>query len=90
MTSLVQRYITGWLVAGSFGLLVRKYWLRCSRSKSRRDLIYQIYFIGVKSQTVVLVTGAFTGMVLAAQAYYPIPSDQNGHRHAGVGWRFDV
>ena len=30
-----------------------------------RDLLYQIYFIGVKSQSVVLITGAFTGMVLA-------------------------
>ena len=34
-----------------------------------RDLIYQIYFIGVKSQSVVLITGAFTGMVLGAQTY---------------------
>src|SRR5580765_3380266 len=34
-----------------------------------RDLIYQVYFIGVKSQSVVLITGAFTGMVLAAQTY---------------------
>ena len=35
-----------------------------------RDLIYQLYFIGVKSQSVVFVTGAFTGMVLAAQTYF--------------------
>src|SRR6266705_2438165 len=35
-----------------------------------RDLLYQIYFIGVKSQSVVLVTGAFTGMVLTAQTYF--------------------
>src|ERR1041385_1598515 len=35
-----------------------------------RDLIYQIYFAGVKSQSVVLITGAFTGMVLGAQTYY--------------------
>ena len=34
-----------------------------------KDLIYQIYFVGVKSQSVVLITGAFTGMVLAAQTY---------------------
>jgi phospholipid/cholesterol/gamma-HCH transport system permease protein len=34
-----------------------------------RDLLYQMYFIGVKSQSVVLITGAFTGMVLAAQTY---------------------
>jgi phospholipid/cholesterol/gamma-HCH transport system permease protein len=35
-----------------------------------RDLLYQIFSIGVKSQSVVLITGAFTGMVLAAQTYF--------------------
>ncbi len=34
------------------------------------DLVYQLYFIGVKSQSVVLVTGAFTGMVLCAQTFF--------------------
>lgn len=37
---------------------------------SGADLIYQLHFIGVKSQSVVLVTGAFTGMVLCAQTYF--------------------
>src|ERR1019366_8814449 len=37
---------------------------------SRRDVLYQVYFIGIKSQSVVIVTGAFTGMVLAAQTYF--------------------
>src|SRR5690349_7210810 len=40
------------------------------RKLSWRDVIYQIYFIGVKSQSVVLITGAFTGMVLCAQTYF--------------------
>jgi len=35
-----------------------------------RDLLYQIYFIGIKSQSVVLVTGGFTGMVLTAQTFF--------------------
>ena len=35
-----------------------------------RDLLYQIYFMGVKSQSVVLITGAFTGMVLCAQTFF--------------------
>jgi phospholipid/cholesterol/gamma-HCH transport system permease protein len=35
-----------------------------------RDLLYQVYFMGVKSQSVVLVTGAFTGMVLCAQTFF--------------------
>ena len=39
----------------------KKYWA---------EILYQIYYIGVKSQSVVLITGAFTGMVLTAQAYF--------------------
>lgn len=35
-----------------------------------RVFLQQLYFIGVRSQTVVLITGAFTGMVLTAQTYY--------------------
>src|SRR6201988_3440367 len=35
-----------------------------------RDLLFQVYFVGVKSQSVVLITGAFTGMVLGAQTYF--------------------
>jgi phospholipid/cholesterol/gamma-HCH transport system permease protein len=35
-----------------------------------RNLVYQLYFIGVKSQAVVIITGAFTGMVLCAQSYF--------------------
>ena len=42
----------------------------CTRRPSWADLIYQLHFIGVKSQSVVLVTGAFTGMVLCAQTYF--------------------
>jgi phospholipid/cholesterol/gamma-HCH transport system permease protein len=34
-----------------------------------RDLMEQLHFIGVKSQSVVLLTGAFTGMVMCAQFY---------------------
>ncbi len=34
------------------------------------DIIDQVYLIGVRSQSVVLVTGAFTGLVLTAQTFY--------------------
>jgi phospholipid/cholesterol/gamma-HCH transport system permease protein len=40
------------------------------RRPSGRDFMAQLYFIGVKSQTVVLTTGAATGMVLCAQTYF--------------------
>lgn len=35
-----------------------------------RDFLAQLYFVGVKSQTVVITTGAATGMVLCAQTYF--------------------
>ena len=34
-----------------------------SRKVAWRDLLYQVYFTGVKSQSVVIITGAFTGVV---------------------------
>ena len=37
-----------------------------SRQMSADDLREQLYFIGVKSQSVVFITGAFTGLVLCA------------------------
>jgi phospholipid/cholesterol/gamma-HCH transport system permease protein len=37
---------------------------------SGKELIRQLHFIGVKSQSVVLTTGAATGMVLCAQTYF--------------------
>lgn len=41
-----------------------------TRNPDFRDIVYQLYFIGVKSQSVVLITGVFTGMVLTAQTYF--------------------
>jgi phospholipid/cholesterol/gamma-HCH transport system permease protein len=40
------------------------------RRPSFGDLMAQLYFVGVKSQSVVLTTGAATGMVLCAQTYF--------------------
>lgn len=56
---------------GEFTLLTREAFISLfKRRPDFRDVVYQLYFIGVKSQSVVLITGAFTGMVLAAQTYY--------------------
>jgi phospholipid/cholesterol/gamma-HCH transport system permease protein len=72
MNFLARTWIGGWLAGlGQIALLSREAIASCLTFKfSRRDLLYQIYFIGVKSQSVVLVTGAFTGMVLAAQTFF--------------------
>jgi len=72
MNFLARTWVGEWLAGlGRLMLLARETVASCLTFKfSRRDLIYQVYFIGVKSQSVVLVTGAFTGMVLAAQTYF--------------------
>ena len=41
-----------------------------TRKCAWKDFLAQFHFIGLKSQSVVLITGAFTGMVLCAQTYY--------------------
>jgi phospholipid/cholesterol/gamma-HCH transport system permease protein len=56
---------------GDVALLAREIVTAVARGRSRwEDLVYQCYFIGVRSQSVVLITGAFTGMVMCAQTYF--------------------
>src|SRR5438874_338958 len=71
MNSTAKHWVTDWLEGlGRIALLARESIASlCTLKVAPRDLMYQMYFIGVKSQSVVLITGAFTGMVLAAQTY---------------------
>ena len=72
MNFLANTVIGEWLNGlGRIALLAKEVCLSLFRLRvAWRDLLYQIYFVGVKSQSVVLITGAFTGMVLGAQTYY--------------------
>src|ERR1035438_2998754 len=67
-----RKWIAEWLEGlGRITLLARESVASLLTAKvAWRDLLYQIYFVGVKSQSVVLITGAFTGMVLGAQTYF--------------------
>lgn len=71
MTSQSRQWISEWLEGlGRLTLLAKDaFGSLLTFQVAWRDLIYQIYFIGAKSQAVVLITGAFTGMVLCAQTY---------------------
>jgi phospholipid/cholesterol/gamma-HCH transport system permease protein len=71
MNFFANRFVADWLEGlGRLSLLAKDAIQSLVTLKvSWRDFIYQLYFIGVKSQPVVLVTGAFTGMVLTAQTY---------------------
>jgi phospholipid/cholesterol/gamma-HCH transport system permease protein len=72
MNKWVNRFAIEWLQGlGSISLLAKESLQSLFMLRVRwRDYIYQLYFVGVKSQSVVLVTGAFTGMVLCAQTYF--------------------
>lgn len=72
MERTARKWLPGWIDGlGRLTLLG----LEAARSLATlrvawRDWAYQLYFVGVKSQSVVVVTGAFTGMVLAAQTFF--------------------
>src|SRR5687767_8120963 len=69
--STVTRIRNGLEGLGELGMLAREVFHAVFTGKcNTRDLIYQLYFIGVKSQSVVFITGGFTGMVLCAQTYF--------------------
>ncbi len=72
MNFLANTWVAAWLEGlGRITLLARDAFSSVCRQKiGWRDLLYQMYFMGVKSQSVVLITGAFTGMVLGAQTYF--------------------
>jgi len=72
MLELTRTIALEWLQGlGRIAFLASEVFKSALRHKIEwRNFIYQIYFIGVKSQSVVLITGAFTGMVLCAQTYF--------------------
>jgi len=65
------KWISEWIEGlGKLTLLVKDTFTSLFTFKvAWRDLLYQVYFVGAKSQSVVLITGAFTGMVLGVQTY---------------------
>jgi phospholipid/cholesterol/gamma-HCH transport system permease protein len=72
MQGLAIKWINGW-IEGLGRIVLLGVEALASVAKKRwegKSLLDQLYFIGVKSQSVVLITGAFTGMVLCAQTYF--------------------
>jgi phospholipid/cholesterol/gamma-HCH transport system permease protein len=68
--SAKQRLIESLAGLGRFTLLAKEALVSLVTLKiAWRDLLYQIFFIGHKSQMVVLITGAFTGMVMGWETY---------------------
>jgi phospholipid/cholesterol/gamma-HCH transport system permease protein len=71
MNAIVRRARGSIEEVGQYGILCWETLRSLAVEKKHwAEILYQVYFIGVKSQSVVLITGAFTGMVLTAQAYF--------------------
>lgn len=67
---IFNRFHDGLLTLGQLSMLLGETANALFKRKlNGGDLLYQMYALGLKSQSVVLITGAFTGMVLAAQTY---------------------
>jgi len=68
---LLKRIQAGLEGLGEFAqLAIDTAWSIRYQRPSWRHFVDQLHFIGVKSQSVVLTTGAATGMVLCAQTYF--------------------
>ncbi|MEI7729661.1 MAG: ABC transporter permease [Verrucomicrobiota bacterium] len=72
----MQDFLDNWVYGSLRGLgRIALLAFECCRAlvkqrPNRRDVTYHMYHIGVKSLSVVLITGAFTGMVLCAQTFF--------------------
>ncbi len=75
MTALLElfgRLVVGWIEeVGRTSLFLADTVRSAARSLPRLRLVFQqMEFVGVRSVSVVVLTGTFTGMVLALQSYY--------------------
>ncbi len=75
MTALLEwfgRLVVGWIEeVGRTSLFLADTVRSATRSLPRLRLVFrQMEFVGVRSVSVVVLTGTFTGMVLALQSYY--------------------
>ncbi len=57
---------------GAATLFFSKAFVLIFRPKQFPEIIQQIYHIGARSTTIVLLVGLFTGMVLGLQLYYTL------------------
>ena len=57
---------------GAAAIFFCKAFLMIFQPKQIREIIYQIFYIGAKSSGIVLMVGAFTGMVLGLQMYHAL------------------
>ena len=67
------RAVLGWVnELGAAAIFLFKAFLMIFRRRQLPRIIQQVYYIGARSTTIVMVVGFFTGMVLGLQLYYAL------------------
>lgn len=65
--------VTGWVnELGALAIFLFKAFVLIFRPKQISSIVEQIYYIGAKSATIVMLVGLFTGMVLGLQLYHTL------------------
>jgi phospholipid/cholesterol/gamma-HCH transport system permease protein len=57
---------------GAMAIFFAEGFVKIFRRKQAREIIYQVFYIGAKSTSIVMLVGLFTGMVLGLQLYYTL------------------
>jgi phospholipid/cholesterol/gamma-HCH transport system permease protein len=71
--ALLGRTVTGWVnELGAVAIFLCRAVVMIFRPKQFSSIIQQVYYIGAKSVTIVMLVGLFTGMVLGLQLYYAL------------------
>jgi phospholipid/cholesterol/gamma-HCH transport system permease protein len=71
--ALLGRTVTGWVnELGAVAIFLCRAFVMIFRPKQVSSIIQQVYYIGAKSVTIVMLVALFTGMVLGLQLYYAL------------------
>jgi len=71
--AVVGRTVIGWLDSmGAAAIFLAKAILQIFRRKQLFKTVQQIYFIGARSITIIMLVSLFTGMVLGLQSYHAL------------------
>ncbi|MGD0021531.1 MAG: ABC transporter permease [Smithellaceae bacterium] len=71
--SYIGRAVIGWVnILGSATIFLFLALLKVFRSKQFSKIVQQLYYIGARSTTIIMLVSVFTGMVLGLQSYHAL------------------
>jgi len=71
--AVIGRVVIGWIsIIGSATVFLFLALLKTFRSKQLSKIVQQLYYIGARSTTIIMLVSVFTGMVLGLQSYHAL------------------